>query len=72
VNSLFRSSETSKISSLSQQEFSQHHLVSKVLLTNHFIDGGATGISLLISALTGIPLYIFAYRHQYSFYYSWL
>lgn len=28
------------------------------LLTNHFIDGGATGISLLISALTNIPLYI--------------
>ena len=27
------------------------------LLTNHFIDGGATGISLLISVLTGIPLY---------------
>jgi uncharacterized membrane-anchored protein YitT (DUF2179 family) len=27
------------------------------LLTNHFIDGGATGISLLISALTGTPLY---------------
>lgn len=27
------------------------------LLTNHFIDGGATGISLLISFLTGIPLY---------------
>ncbi len=27
------------------------------LLTNHFIDGGATGISLLISALTQIPLY---------------
>lgn len=26
------------------------------LLTNHFIDGGATGISLLISALTGIEL----------------
>lgn len=26
------------------------------LLTNHFIDGGATGISLLISALTNIPL----------------
>ncbi|MGZ3885127.1 MAG: YitT family protein [Bacteroidia bacterium] len=26
------------------------------LLTNHFIDGGATGISLLISALTAIPL----------------
>ncbi|MGG9971704.1 YitT family protein [Ferruginibacter sp. SUN002] len=25
------------------------------LLTNHFIDGGATGISLLISALTSIP-----------------
>jgi uncharacterized membrane-anchored protein YitT (DUF2179 family) len=28
------------------------------LLTNKFIDGGATGISLLISALTDIPLYI--------------
>lgn len=28
------------------------------LMTNHFIDGGATGISLLISALTPIPLYI--------------
>lgn len=28
------------------------------LLTNHFIDGGATGISLLISALTGLPLYV--------------
>jgi uncharacterized membrane-anchored protein YitT (DUF2179 family) len=28
------------------------------LLTNNFIDGGATGISLLISATTNIPLYI--------------
>ena len=28
------------------------------LLTNHFIDGGATGISLLISALTTVPLYM--------------
>ena len=28
------------------------------LLTNKFIDGGATGISLLISALTDIPLSI--------------
>ena len=28
------------------------------LLTNHFIDGGATGISLLISALTPIPLHL--------------
>ena len=28
------------------------------LLTNNFIDGGATGVSLLISALTNIPLYI--------------
>ncbi len=28
------------------------------LLTNHFIDGGATGISLLISALTQMPLYL--------------
>jgi len=28
------------------------------LLTNDFIDGGATGISLLIAAISGIPLYI--------------
>ena len=28
------------------------------LLINRFIDGGATGISLLISALTQIPLYV--------------
>lgn len=28
------------------------------LLTNHFIDGGVTGISLLVSALTNIPLYL--------------
>lgn len=28
------------------------------LLTNHFIDGGATGISLLISILTEVPLYL--------------
>lgn len=28
------------------------------LLTNRFIDGGATGISLLISALTQVPLYL--------------
>jgi uncharacterized membrane-anchored protein YitT (DUF2179 family) len=28
------------------------------LLSNHFIDGGVTGISLLISALTSVPLYI--------------
>ena len=28
------------------------------LMTNNFIDGGATGISLLISALTPIPLYL--------------
>jgi uncharacterized membrane-anchored protein YitT (DUF2179 family) len=28
------------------------------LLSNHFIDGGATGISLLISALTPMPLYV--------------
>jgi len=28
------------------------------LLTNNFIDGGATGISLLISAITSIPLYL--------------
>ncbi|MES2811230.1 MAG: YitT family protein [Bacteroidota bacterium] len=28
------------------------------LLSNHFIDGGATGISLLVSALTNIPLYL--------------
>ncbi|MBK6354366.1 MAG: YitT family protein [Saprospiraceae bacterium] len=29
------------------------------LLTNQFIDGGATGISLLLSALTSVPLYVF-------------
>ena len=28
------------------------------LLTNDFIDGGATGISLLVAALTDIPLYV--------------
>ncbi len=28
------------------------------LLTNHFIDGGATGVSLLVSALTTAPLYL--------------
>ena len=28
------------------------------LLTNDFIDGGATGISLLLAAITEIPLYI--------------
>lgn len=28
------------------------------LLTNNFIDGGATGISLLLSALTKVPLYV--------------
>lgn len=27
------------------------------LLTNHFIDGGVTGISLLVSSITDIPLY---------------
>ena len=29
------------------------------LLSNHFIDGGATGISLLASILTDLPLFIF-------------
>ncbi|PRP67679.1 YitT family protein [Nonlabens agnitus] len=29
------------------------------LLTNDFIDGGATGISLLLAALSDIPLYVF-------------
>jgi uncharacterized membrane-anchored protein YitT (DUF2179 family) len=29
------------------------------LLSNHFIDGGATGISLLCSILTGLPLFVF-------------
>lgn len=28
------------------------------LLTNHFIDGGATGISLLLNAITKVPLYL--------------
>ena len=29
------------------------------LLPSHFIDGGATGISLLVSETTGLPLYLF-------------
>jgi uncharacterized membrane-anchored protein YitT (DUF2179 family) len=28
------------------------------LLTNHFIDGGVTGVSLLITQLTNVPLYV--------------
>ena len=28
------------------------------LLSNHFIDGGATGLSLLLSVLTPVPLYV--------------
>ncbi len=28
------------------------------LLTNHFIDGGVTGVSLLVSALSPLPLYL--------------
>lgn len=31
------------------------------LIPNNFIDGGATGISLLISEVTGIPLYYFIF-----------
>jgi len=38
------------------------------LLTNHFIDGGATGISLLISALTKIPIIYSLYYCKYSLY----
>ena len=38
--------------------FSAAFGLKSFLLTNHFIDGGATGISLLISALTKIPLSI--------------
>lgn len=38
--------------------FSAAFGLKSFLLTNNFIDGGATGISLLISALTDIPLYI--------------
>ena len=34
------------------------HTATHIDAPNHFIDGGATGISLLISALTKIPLYI--------------
>lgn len=32
-------------------------LVSRILLTNKFIDGGATGISLLISAVTDYKIH---------------
>ena len=42
---------------LSAGSFSAAFGFKGFLLTNHFIDGGATGISLLISALTSIPLY---------------
>ena len=37
------------------------------LLTNHFIDGGATGISLLISAITEIPLSILILTINFPF-----
>lgn len=37
------------------------------LLTNNFIDGGATGISLLISALSGTPLYILLIAVNFPF-----
>jgi uncharacterized membrane-anchored protein YitT (DUF2179 family) len=37
------------------------------LLTNHFIDGGATGISLLIAQLTGWPLSIFIVLVNFPF-----
>ena len=39
------------------------------LLTNHFIDGGATVISLLISALTNVPLYVLLDEMQNYFKY---
>ena len=42
------------------------------LLTNHFIDGGATGISLLISALTDIPTLHSYNLRQHSIYHSCL
>jgi len=37
------------------------------LLANHFIDGGATGISLLISALTDIPIYLLIIAINFPF-----
>src|SRR4029450_11675817 len=36
--------------------FSAAFGLESFLLPNHFIDGGATGISLLINNITGIPL----------------
>ncbi len=39
--------------------FSASFGVKGFLLTNHFIDGGVTGISLLITALTSLPIGIF-------------
>lgn len=38
--------------------FSAAFGLESFLLTNNFIDGGATGISLLLTAITGIPLYV--------------
>jgi uncharacterized membrane-anchored protein YitT (DUF2179 family) len=37
------------------------------LLANHFIDGGATGISLLISALTDIPIHLLIIAINFPF-----
>lgn len=37
------------------------------LLTNDFIDGGATGISLLLAAISGIPLYILIIAVNFPF-----
>ncbi|WP_139958152.1 YitT family protein [Flavicella sediminum] len=37
------------------------------LLTNDFIDGGATGISLLIAAITNIPLYLLIIAVNFPF-----
>jgi uncharacterized membrane-anchored protein YitT (DUF2179 family) len=38
--------------------FSASFGLKSFILSNHFIDGGATGISLLISATTSIPIYV--------------
>ncbi|MGB3007739.1 MAG: YitT family protein [Chitinophagaceae bacterium] len=38
--------------------FSASFGLNGFLLTNKFIDGGATGVSMLVSALTSIPIYL--------------
>jgi len=46
--------------------------IESFLLQAKFIDGGVTGISLLISELSNVSLSVLFGHHQYSFYYPWI